>query len=123
MIPQQLVASLFAIALVSLGAAVAGLYAGPRESYRGFWFMCGIWGVIDGVIAWTSFLQEPLPLDELRGVLAINLGLQAIYLPLGLILATRSKPALKGLGWGILVQAVALGVIDAYFYAKCGGLL
>lgn len=122
MIPQQLVASLFALALVSLGAAVAGLYANPRESYRGFWLMCSIWGVIDGVIAWTSFVQEPLPLDELRGVLAINLALQAIYLPLGLVMATRSKPALRGLGWGILVQAVALGVIDAYFYVKCGGL-
>ncbi len=122
MIPQHLVASLFALALTSLGAAVAGLYAGPRESLRGFWFMCGIWGVIDGVIAWSSFVQEPLPLDELRGVLAINLGLQAIYLPLGLVMATRPKPALKGLGWGILVQAVALGVIDAYFYVRCGGL-
>ena len=121
-IPQQLVASLFALALVSLGAAVVGLYAGPRESFRGFWFMCGIWGVIDGVVAWTSFLQEPLPLNELRFVLAINLGLQAIYLPLGVIMATRSKPAFKGLGWGILVQAVALGAIDAYFYVKCGGV-
>jgi len=120
-IPQQLVASLFALSLVSLGAAVAGLYAGPRESFRGFWFMCGIWGVIDGVIAWTSFVQEPLPTDELRFVLAINLGLQAIYLPLGVFMATRSKPALKGLGCGILVQAVALGAVDAYFYVKCGG--
>ena len=122
MISQQLVASLFALALVSLAAAVAGLYAGPRESFRGFWFMCGIWGVIDGVIAWTSFVQEPLPLDELRGVLGLNLALQAIYLPLGLVMATRSKPALKGLGWGILTQAVALGAIDAYFYVKCGGV-
>ena len=77
-IPQQLVASLFALALVSLGAAVVGLYAGPRESFRGFWFMCGIWGVIDGVIAWTSFVQEPLPLDELRGVRADLVAIQFI---------------------------------------------
>ncbi len=122
MVQQQLVASLFALALVSLGAAVVGLYAGPRESFRGFWFMTGIWGVIDGAVAWSSFVQEPMPLDELRGVLAINLGLQAVYLPLGLVMATRSKPALKGLGYGILVQAVALGVIDAIFFVKCGGL-
>ena len=37
-------------------------------------------------------------------------------------MATRSKPALKGLGCGILVQAVALSVIDANFFVKCGGL-
>jgi hypothetical protein len=122
MVQQQLVASLFALALVSLGAAVLGLYAGPRESFRGFWFMNGIWGVIDGAVAWSSFVQEPMPLDELRGILAINLGLQAVYLPLGIVMATRSKPALKGLGWGILVQAVALGVIDAIFFVKCGGV-
>ena len=122
MVQQQLIASLFAVALVSLGAAVVGLYAGPRESYRGFWFMNGIWGVIDGAVAWSSFVQEPMPLDELRGILAINLGLQAIYVPLGLVMATRSKPALKGLGCGILVQAVALGVVDAIFFVKCGGV-
>ena len=119
MVQQQLVGSLFALALVSLGAAVLGLYARPREFFRGFWFMCGIWGVIDGAVAWSSFVQEPMPLDELRGILAINLALQAIYLPLGALMATRKPPLLRGFGWAILLQAVALGAIDAVFFLKC----
>jgi hypothetical protein len=119
-IHQQLSASLFALALVSLAAAVVGLYARPRESARAFWFMCGAWGFLDGVIIWSSFVQDPMPVAELKGVLGINLLLQLIYLPLGLLLATRSSPTAKGFGWGILVQAAALGAIDATFYVKCG---
>ena len=63
-----------------------------------------------------------MPTDELRGVLALNLALQAIYLPVGLVLATRAKPVLRGFGWGVLSQAAALGAIDAFFYARCAAL-
>jgi hypothetical protein len=120
LIAQQLTASILALALVSLGAAVGGLYARPRESARAFWFMCGMWGVLDGAIVWPSLIQEPVPVSELRGLLGINLLLQLVYLPLGVVMATRPRPLLKGFGWGILVQAVALGAIDATFYLKCG---
>ncbi len=120
MIHQQLSATLFALALVSLAAAVVGLYARPRESARAFWFMCGAWGFLDGVIVWSSFVQEPVPVAELKGLLGINLLLQLIYLPLGVLMATRSSSTAKGFGWGILVQAVALGAVDATFYLKCG---
>ncbi len=120
MIQQQLMAALFALSLASLGAAVVGLYARPRESARGFWFMCGVWGLIDGAIAWSSLVQEPMPVPELRGVLGLNLLLQLVYLPLGAVMATRPKPVLKGFGWGILVQAVGLGAVDATFYLRCG---
>lgn len=120
MIQSQLVAALFALALVSLVSALVGLYARPGDLWRGFWFMCGVWGFIDGVIAWSSLVQEPLPVGELRGVLGVNLLLQLVYLPIGVVMLTRRKPILKGFGWGILVQAVALAVIDATFYLRCG---
>jgi hypothetical protein len=120
LIQQQLVATLLAWSLLTLGAAVIGLYLLPRESYRGFWFMNGIWGVIDGMVGWLSFIQEPKPVDELQTILLINIGLQTIYLPLGVFMLTRPKPILKGFGWGILVQAAVLGVIDTLFYFKCG---
>jgi hypothetical protein len=118
-IHQQLAAALFALAFVSLGAAVVGLYIQPREVVRGFWFMCGIWGFIDAVIAWFGFVQEPLPIAELKNILGINLGLQAIYLPVGVLMLTRAKPILKGFGWGILVSAIALAIVDTVFYLRC----
>jgi hypothetical protein len=47
---QQLIASIFAVALVSLAASTIALFTRPREAYRGFWLMLGLWGVLDGVI-------------------------------------------------------------------------
>ena len=51
-------------------------------------------------------------------VLGINLLLQCIYLPTGIIMATRAKPLVKGFGFGILVSAIPLGIIDAIFYMR-----
>ena len=55
---------------------------------------------------------------EQRVVLGINLLLQCIYLPTGIIIATRAKPLVKGFGFGILVSAIPLGIIDAIFYLR-----
>lgn len=121
MIHQHLAASLFALAFLSLGAAVVGLYCQPRESIRGFWFICGIWGFIDAVIAWMGFVQAPLPEPQLKTILGINLALQLVYLPCGLLMLTRSKPILKGFGWGILASAIGLAAIDLLFYFRCAG--
>ncbi|MBB3205502.1 hypothetical protein FHS27_001302 [Rhodopirellula rubra] len=88
----------------------------PRDSVRGFWLMVGLWGLLDGAIVWPALIQDPMAPDELRWVLGINLFLQLVYLPTGIVLATRAKPLVKGFGWGVLVSAVLLGVIDAVFY-------
>ena len=93
----------------------------PREAYRGFWLMLGLWGILDGVIVWPSLLQEPMTLSDMRVVLGINLLLQCIYLPTGIIMATRAKPLVKGFGFGILVSAISLGIIDAIFYLRASG--
>ena len=115
---QQLIASIFAVALLSLAASTIALFTRPRESYRGFWLMLGLWGILDGVIVWPSLLQEPMTLADMRVVLGINLLLQCIYLPTGIIMATRAKPLVKGFGYGILVSAISLGIIDAIFYFR-----
>ena len=115
---QQLIASIFAVALLSLAASTIALFTRPREVYRGFWLMLGLWGFLDGVIVWPSLLQEPMALADLRVVLGINLLLQCIYLPTGIIMATRAKPLVKGFGFGILVSAIPLGIIDAIFYLR-----
>ena len=118
MIPQQLVATIFALALVSLGGATVALFFKPRDSARGFWLMVGLWGLLDGFIVWPSLLQDPMTLDELRWVLGINLLLQLVYLPTGIALATRAKALVKGFGWGVLASAILLGAIDAVFYLR-----
>ena len=58
--------------------------------------MLGLWGFLDGCIVWPSLLQEPMALADMRVVLGINLLLQCIYLPTGIIMATRAKPLVKG---------------------------
>jgi uncharacterized membrane protein HdeD (DUF308 family) len=118
MIHQQLITSIFALALVSLGAATVALFLRPRDSARGFWLMIGLWGLLDGLIVWPSLLQEPMAPDKLRWVLGINLMLQLVYLPTGILLATRAKPLVKGFGWGVLVSAILLAAIDATFYLR-----
>ena len=115
---QQLIASIFAVALLSLAASTIALFTRPREAYRGFWLMLGLWGFLDGCIVWPSLLQEPMALADMRVVLGINLLLQCIYLPTGIIMATRAKPLVKGFGYGILVSAISLGIIDAIFYFR-----
>lgn len=80
--------------------------------------MFGLSGLLDGLIVWPSLLQEPMAPDELRWVLGINLLLQLVYLPTGLVLATRAKPLVKGFGWGVLASAIPLAVIDAVFYMR-----
>ena len=80
--------------------------------------MVGLWGLLDGFIVWPALLQDPMGLDELRWVLGINLLLQLVYLPTGIVLATRTKALVKGFGWGVLASATLLGAIDAVFYLR-----
>lgn len=117
-IHQQLIATIFALALVSLGTATVALFLRPRDLARGFWLMFGLWGLLDGLIVWPSLLQEPMAPDDLRWVLGINLLLQLVYLPIGILLTTRTKALVKGFGWGVLASAIPLAAIDAVFYLR-----
>ena len=36
----------------------------------------------------------------------------------GIIMATRAKLLVKGFGYGIVVSAISLGIIDAIFYLR-----
>lgn len=118
MIHQQLTASIFALALISLGSATIALFRRPSEPQRGFWLMVALWGLLDGIIVWPSLLSDPIAIEELHRILGINLALQVVYLPTGVILATRSQLQVRGLGWGIIVSAIPLGIIDWIFYLR-----
>ena len=104
---------LLAWALINLGAAVVGLYARPREFWRGFWFMVGLWGLIDAGIAFSGLLDLSVTAAALAPILRINLGLDGVYLVVGGVLLTRPKPLLKGFGAAVVAQAVFLAAFDA----------
>ncbi|MEN9673652.1 MAG: hypothetical protein RL553_1917 [Planctomycetota bacterium] len=118
----SLTVGLIAWAFLSLGAAVAGLYFPPKkdtECWRAFWFMNGIWGLIDGIIGWANLITAPPTIEFLQKVLAINSGLDLLYIITGLVLFTRTKPVLKGFGFAILLQGLFLLIFDAIFLFLC----
>lgn len=118
MIHQQLTAAIFALALLSLGSAAIALFRRPNEAQRGFWLMVALWGLLDGIIVWPSLLSAPIAIEELHRILGINLALQVVYLPTGVILATRSQLLVRGFGLGIIASAIPLAIIDGIFFLR-----
>jgi hypothetical protein len=116
---QFLGVALLLWALISLGTGLIGLYARPNDRWRGFWFMSGLWGLIDGGIAWFGLVTEPPTVPELAFLLKVNLGLDIAYLVTGAVLATRAAPVLKGFGTAILFQGVFLMTLDAAVWRWC----
>lgn len=116
---QFLGVALILWALLSLGTAVVGLYARPNDRWRGFWFMSGLWGLIDGGIAWFGLVTEPPTVPELAFLLKVNLGLDVAYLLSGVVLVTRKTPVLKGFGAAILFQGLFLMGLDAAVWRWC----
>ena len=110
---------LFAWAIVSLAGAVLGQFRQRCEWRAGFWFMTGLWGVINAGIAWVSHLTGPPALDTLATILLVNCFLDVLYLVVGAYLATRGAALLRGFGWAVLVQGAFLLAFDVYFYTRC----
>lgn len=115
----RIIAGLLLWSLLSLGTALIGLYAQPRAFWRSFWFMSGMWGLIDGGIGWFALLGDPQPLDGLILVLKINTGLDVLYLVVAGVLLSRRGPMLRGFGLAILVQGAFLLAFDGYWWWRC----
>jgi len=122
-IQDQLIAGLFLWALVSLGTATVGLYSRPRDLWRHFWFMSGVWGLIDGLIAWFAALGEPRAPWDLLPILKLNTGLDVLYIGVGLILFSRANPRLRGFGLAVIVQGAFLFAFDGYYWWRCAELV
>jgi hypothetical protein len=116
---QQLIVGLLLWSLASLGSSTIGLYARPGEFWRSFWFMSGIWGLIDGLIGWFALLGEPSTPDRLLPILKINAGLDVLYLVAAGVLLSRTRPTLKGFGLGVFVQGSFLLGFDGYYWWRC----
>ncbi|QDV35666.1 DUF6992 family protein [Tautonia plasticadhaerens] len=118
-IRRQIVSGLLLWSLLSLGTATIGLYARPKEFWRSFWFMSGIWGLIDGGIGWVALLGDPQTLAGLIPVLKINTGLDVLYVVIAGVLLSRRKPILRGFGLAVLVQGAFLLAFDGYWWWRC----
>ena len=122
-IRHQLVTGLLLWSLASLGTATIGLYARPGEFWRAFWFMSGLWGLIDGLIAWFALLGGRQAPSQLLTVLRFNAGLDVLYLVAAGVLLTRKKAPLRGFGLGVLVQGAFLLLFDGYFWWRCARMM
>lgn len=118
-IQHSLIAALLLWSLLSLGSATIGLYARPGEFWRSFWLMSGLWGLIDGLIAWYALVGGGRSPAQLLPVLRINTGLDVLYLVVAGILLSRRKPLLRGFGTSVFVQGAFLLMFDLYYWWRC----
>ncbi|QDU19376.1 DUF6992 family protein [Urbifossiella limnaea] len=114
----QLVAVLFAWALLWLAALTAATVRPPGEWGRAFLVMNGLWAVIDGGIAWYGLVAPP-PAD-LATLLKVSAGLDVLYVLAGVALLTRRPARLKGFGAAVVVQGAFLLVVDVTFWLRTG---
>jgi hypothetical protein len=115
----SLIAGLLLWSLASLGTATIGLYARPGEFWRSFWLMGGLWGLIDGLIAWSALLGGRQTPAQLLPILRFNAGLDVLYLVIAGVLLSRKKRLLRGFGLAVLVQGAFLLLFDGYFWWQC----
>jgi hypothetical protein len=120
---HSLIADLLLWSLASLGTATIGLDARPGEFWRPFWFMGGLWGLIDGLIAWFALLGGRQIPAQLLPILRLNAGLDVIYLVVAGVLLSRPKPLLRGFGLAVLVQVAFLLLFDGYFWWRSASMV
>ena len=79
------------------------------------------WIAIDLAIVVWALVDPIVEVEEFRRVLAINGGLDVVYLVTGVVLVTRRDPLPKGFGAAILVQGAFLLVLDfGWWFALSG---
>ncbi|WP_337845123.1 hypothetical protein [Thermus sp.] len=113
---------LFLWALLSLAGSVFGLWRAQGVFWRAFWFMTGVWGLVDAAIAFGGWLGGEPGREELRRLLLLNAGLDLLYVGAGLWLLRRPGPTLMGFGLAIVVQGLFLLVFDLLHALGLGGL-
>ena len=119
MVGRELTAGLLAWSLLSMGSAIVGLHRRPGEYWRAFWFMSGLWGLIDGAIAWYTLLGDWPDPATLVNILRVNAGLDLLYIAAGVALLTRVGPRPRGFGLAVLIQGLFLFLLDGHFWWRC----
>tara|TARA_Y100000589_G_scaffold156651_1_gene149199 strand:+ start:81 stop:473 length:393 start_codon:yes stop_codon:yes gene_type:complete len=92
-----------------------------RRWWTAFWSMSLFWVAIDLVIVVWAMLDPVTDVDAFRRLLAINGGLDLLYLTTGVILVTRRDVIARGFGAAILVQGGFLLLFDLVWWLSLGG--
>ncbi len=111
---ERIAQQLMLWALWCLAGAVWALWRTSHAVWRPFWFMTGVWALINAAIAYGGWLgAEPDP-TGLRRILWVNAGLDLLYVAVGSALWMRPRPMLKGFGLAIVVQGLFLFLFDLF---------
>jgi hypothetical protein len=109
---ERIAQQLMLWALVCLAGAMFGLWRTGQVFWRAFWFMTGVWALVNAAIAYVGWLGAEPDLANLRRLLWINAGLDVLYVAVGLGLWMRPRPMLKGFGLAIAIQGLFLLFFD-----------
>lgn len=81
--------------------------------------MTTAWSVINLAIVLVARNDRALPnLAGLNSFLVINLWLNVVYIVVGAAVGLRTKDRAQGAGWAVVVQGVALMVLDGLLYGQ-----
>ena len=85
-----------------------------NDYLRGAFTMTFIWGIINGILGYTTFFgKKTYVLEKIKKVLLVNLYLDIIYFIVGLLLVVFGNFAiLIGSGYGVLIQGIVLFILD-----------
>jgi hypothetical protein len=78
--------------------------------------MSGLWGLINGVIAWYALVTARQTSGQPLPVLWFDSGLDVLCVRAAGPLLGRTKPILRGFRLGVLVLGVFLLFFDTYFW-------
>lgn len=95
-----------------MAGSIIALATSPRQFWRAFWLVCGLWCVVNCGIALGGLLSAPSALPALRRLLLVNAGLDVAYLAVGAFLMSRRAPGLRGAGLAVVTQALFLLIFD-----------
>ncbi|WP_428388444.1 DUF6992 family protein [Mucisphaera sp.] len=103
--------------LIWVGAATIALWRSEGSGrWRAFWFMSGLWAVVNLAIVLYALFNPPTDVQALRRILLINAGLDVGYLAAAVWLMTRASPMLRGFGLAVFVQGLFLLVFDLVWW-------
>lgn len=125
---RQFLPVLIGWSTLSVGAAIIGLWlSSTAHMWRSFWFMSGLWAAVNIAIAITALVDPPATADAFAPLLAINIGLNGVWVASGVVLLivrpkdARTNTMLNGFGLAILVQGAFLLALDTTFYVRLAG--